>query len=192
MKKHCSALATFYILLASALFLIPANAAAPSKLHDADKLYSILERRVDLMKWVALDKWKHHKPIEDLPREKVVLQKTRKQATNAGILYIDDLTRTQIKIAKNEQHRWMEKWKKHGLLINQPGPTLDNLRKQLDNLSNELISSLWETLSLLRNDKLHPRLHAALNDKLKNLPLDERNMLWKALLKLRASTQQTH
>jgi chorismate mutase-like protein len=179
-------------LLASALFLIPANAAAPSKLHDADKLYSILERRVDLMKWVAMDKWKNSKPIEDLPREKIVLQKTRKQAAEAGILYIDDLTRAQIQIAKNEQHRWMEKWNKQGLPKNQTGPTLVELRKQLDDLSNELISSLQETLPLLRNDKLHPRLHAALNDKLKKLPIEERNMMWKALLKLRASTQQTH
>ena len=185
MKKLCIALATLCILFTSAISTRTANAAAPSKLQNADKLYSILIRRVDLMKWVAMDKWIHHKPIEDLPREKIVLQKTRKQAADAGIVNIDDLTRTQIQIAKNEQHRWMEKWNKHGLHINQPAPTLNELRKQLDDLSSELIPSLQENLSSLRDDKLHPRLHTMLNDKLKKLPINERNMLWKALLKLR-------
>ena len=182
MKKYCIALA---MLCICAIFIHAANAATLSKLQNADKLYSILVRRVDLMKWVALDKWKNHKPIEDLPREKVVLQKTRKQAADAGIVNIDDLTRTQIQIAKNEQRRWMDKWNKHGLLINKSSPTLEKLRKQLDDLSNELIISLQENLPALRDDKLHPRLHAMLNNKLKNLPADERNMLWKALLKLR-------
>jgi chorismate mutase-like protein len=189
MKKHSIALATLCILFASALFQIPANAATHSQLQNADKLYSLLERRVDLMKWVAMDKWKNNKPIEDLPREKIVLQETRKQAADAGILYIDDLTRAQITIAKNEQRRWMGKWNKHGLPKNQTGPTLSELRNQLDNLSNELISSLQETLPSLRDDKIQPHLHAMLNDELKRLPMNERNMLWKALLKLRRAPQ---
>jgi len=192
MKKHCIALATACILFASAIFIHAANAAASSQSQSADTLYSILERRVDVMKWVALDKWKNHKSIEDLPREKIVLQKTRKQAADAGILYIDDLTLTQIQIAKNEQRRWMEKWNKHGLPKNQNGPTLAELRKQLDDLSIELIPSLQNIMPSLRNGKLQPRLHAMLNARLKKLPTDERNALWKALLKLRASTQKPH
>lgn len=189
MKKHCVALATLCILLASAISISAANAATSSSLQSADKLYSIIERRVDLMKWVALDKWTNHKPIEDLPREKIVMEKTGKQAADAGILYIDDLTRAQIQIAKNEQQRWMDKWKKTPPVINGYTPTLNDLRKQLDDLGNELIPSLQENLPLLRDDKLHPRLHAMLNDKLKKLPIDERNMLWKALLKLRRAPQ---
>ncbi|MEO6908862.1 MAG: hypothetical protein ABI210_13335 [Abditibacteriaceae bacterium] len=188
MKKHCFTSITLCILLASAISIGSANAATPSKVQATDRLYTILLRRVDLMKWIALDKWRNHKPIEDLPREKVVLQKTRQQAAAVGVLDIDTLTRAQIQIAKNEQQRWMDKWKKTPPSKNSPAPSLSELRTELNELSSELMIALKESIPSLHGAKRQVKLRALLDHKLEKLPTTERQILWTGLLKLQLKT----
>lgn len=172
-------------LFACTFLALPASANTHSELQNADKLYSLMAQRVELMQWVALDKWKNHKPIEDKPREAVVLQKAQAQAATAGILSIDDIILAQIQIAKNEQKRWMEKWRKAPPAKNIHAPTIKQLRSQLDTLSNQFVETLREAMPALRDEKLHPRLLKLLNTRLKILPPAERQLLWRALLKLR-------
>lgn len=172
-------------LIACISLTLPANADTPSQLQSAGKLYTLLAQRIELMQWVALDKWKNHKPIEDKPREAIVLKKAQSQAAAAGILYIDDIVLAQIQIAKNQQTRWMEKWRKTPPAKNASAPTITQLRSQLDTLSGQFMETLREAMPALRDEKLQPRLLKLFNARLKSLPPAERQLLWRALLKLR-------
>ncbi|TNE47262.1 MAG: gamma subclass chorismate mutase AroQ [Bacteroidetes bacterium] len=83
---------------------------------EAKKLATLMNKRLSLMKDVAAYKWEHQLPIEDLEREKVVLESSIKQATALGLDSASIYTYFQIQIdlAKKVQQHWFATWQKAG------------------------------------------------------------------------------
>ncbi|MEI8616222.1 chorismate mutase [Shewanella sp. PP-He15 brown] len=74
-------------------------------LADTDEnaeLYANMNTRLSYMQQVALYKWQHQLPIEDLAREKIVLAQSVTAAESLGITSaaITDFFQVQIELAK--------------------------------------------------------------------------------------------
>lgn len=89
---------TLLCLSVFALLSLPA-------LADTDEnaeLYANMNSRLSYMQQVALYKWQHQLPIEDLAREKIVLAQSVTAAESLGITSaaITDFFQVQIELAK--------------------------------------------------------------------------------------------
>ncbi|GAB2183395.1 gamma subclass chorismate mutase AroQ [Roseibium sp. LAB1] len=76
------------------------------------ELFSAINERLSFMKPVAAWKADNDKPVEDLPREKVVLDAARAKAVENG-LSADNVTlffQAQIDAAKDIQTCWIARW----------------------------------------------------------------------------------
>lgn len=80
-------------------------------------LYSEMNTRLGYMKAVALYKWQNKLAIEDLTREKLVIEKSVSMAKEQGVASqaIEDFFRVQIEIAKKIQRNYYQQWTEHGL-----------------------------------------------------------------------------
>lgn len=111
-------------------------------------LFALIDARLEWMQDVAAFKHANDRPVEDLEREKVVIDKTLEQATLAGVdpdsaqLFFQ----VQIEAAKEIQSCWIERWSKdqtsvpesYADLTTEVRPALLDLGGQiLDKLSNQ-------------------------------------------------------
>ncbi|MCG7518383.1 gamma subclass chorismate mutase AroQ [Ruegeria sp. Ofav3-42] len=90
------------------LCLLIAGTATPAQAE----LFDLIDSRLEWMQDVAAFKHANDRPVEDLEREKVVIQKTLEQAALAGV---DPDTaqlffKAQIDAAKDIQSCWIERW----------------------------------------------------------------------------------
>ncbi len=95
----------FRILIIILLGTISLNIHANNSAHN---LFETLNQRLSYMPDVALYKAIHHKPIEDLERENLVINKTQKAAVTHGLAkeYVTDFFLAQIAVAKAIQYRY--------------------------------------------------------------------------------------
>ncbi len=91
------------------VFLAPAASAAPA---DAERLYRLLDQRLELMDEVAAYKWHRHLDVENAEREAVVLEQAVNDARRYG--FTPDSSRAffraQIEAAKVIQRYWFARW----------------------------------------------------------------------------------
>lgn len=92
------------IVLACLLFALPGQTLANVKTAE---LFSTINQRLSYMEDVALYKAIHHLPIEDVEREKVVLEKSKSKAASVGLdpQRIEGFFQAQIAVAKAIQYR---------------------------------------------------------------------------------------
>lgn len=152
------------ILLLLLLLWSPAL-AAPSK-EDIDPLLGLLQWRLELAKEVARSKWNSHAPIEDLPREKAILQALVEQAQSYGLdpKFVETFFQAQIHASKTEQRRWQERWKSE----NAPPfaeTDLNVIRRRLDKLTPLTLQALRDSRPLPR-DLLEERIRVIFGDSL--------------------------
>ncbi|WP_170412997.1 gamma subclass chorismate mutase AroQ [Ruegeria atlantica] len=92
------------------LCLLLAGAATSAQAE----LFDLIDARLEWMQDVAAFKHANDRPVEDLAREKVVIDKTLEQAALAGVdpdsaqLFFE----AQIQAAKEIQSCWIERWRK--------------------------------------------------------------------------------
>lgn len=108
------------------------------------ELYQLIGQRLSLMEEVALYKYKNNKPVEDTKRETLVLNKAVEQAKKSGIKpeTITDFFRTQIDLAKKIQRKKIKEWSENQSLLPQNGRSLDEVRKNLILLGNQIIAAV--------------------------------------------------
>ena len=71
------------------------------------ELFSIINERLSYMKDVALFKAQNHRPIEDIDREKIVIDNAKMSALKKGLdpVHVEDFYKAQISVAKAIQYR---------------------------------------------------------------------------------------
>ena len=141
-----------------AIFLLAllAGCAAPPPAADAEKidhLLQLIQQRLGYMDDVARNKWNSGAAIEDLPREREIIDGLGRQAADYGLdaATARDFFRAQIEASKIIQRTRFDEWRAQ----NQPPfknlPDLrDKIRPALDALTPELMHSLTAALPLLQ------------------------------------------
>ncbi|WP_349306715.1 gamma subclass chorismate mutase AroQ [Chitinivorax sp. B] len=108
-------------------------------------MLALMNERLKLMPDVARYKWNDQSPVEDLPREKIILDGLVKQAAEAKVApeLATTFFRAQIEAAKVIQRKLIDDWRQ-----SQPGRFEDipdlktEIRPRLDDLTAKLIQAL--------------------------------------------------
>jgi chorismate mutase len=107
--------------------------------------------RISLADQVALTKWDSGKAIEDLPREKIVIDNAVRQAALRGLSTerTADVFADQIEANKLVQYGLLAQWERAGKAPIDPRPDLArDIRPKLDALQDKLIEGLDRTRDL--------------------------------------------
>lgn len=156
-----------------------------------DDLAKLVNERLSYMRAVAAYKWKNKLAIEDLEREKVVIQSSMDQAGTFGLDSISTrmFFEQQIVAAKQIQHYWFKHWEKNGFdtdhnfsdLNTEIRPTLLKLGKQILATISELRP--WEPSKV---SKAEDRLNFLAALTTEGLRKKEKQRLFKAVMQIRA------
>ncbi|HEY2590075.1 MAG TPA: gamma subclass chorismate mutase AroQ [Steroidobacteraceae bacterium] len=125
-----------------------AAAAKPSCTDERSCVARVLElenERLALMPAVAAWKWRHHAPISDPARERVVIAESAKLAPSLGLdgAPIERLFALQIRLASDVETAYHRGWQERGFDSSQPDLDLArDLRPRIDRLTQELLRAL--------------------------------------------------
>ena len=132
-------------LLTSLILLLWQPAAAQPETITA---FQLINERLKHMEDVAMYKSVNGLPVEDLPREKVVIENAVLAAESQGLIgdSIENFFITQINVAKAIQYRSLADWLSSP--ISKPIPDLPNqIRPKLTELGDEIVKELALLLS---------------------------------------------
>ncbi|MFL2851138.1 MAG: gamma subclass chorismate mutase AroQ [Pseudohongiellaceae bacterium] len=132
-------------LLASLILLLWQPAAAQPETITA---FQLINERLKHMEDVAMYKSVNGLPVEDLPREEVVIENAVLAAESQGLIgdSIENFFITQINVAKAIQYRSLADWLSSP--ISKPIPDLPNqIRPKLTELGDEIVKELALLLS---------------------------------------------
>ena len=133
-------------LAASLILLLWQPAAAQPETITA---FQLINERLKHMEDVAMYKSVNGLPVEDLPREKIVIENAVLAAESQGLIgdSIENFFITQINVAKAIQYRSLADWLSSP--ISKPIPDLPNqIRPKLTELGDEIVKELALLLSL--------------------------------------------
>src|SRR3954469_4960719 len=143
-------------VFAALLILVFAGCVVPAATPDTgnvDRLLMLIGQRLDYMNDVARNKWNSGAPIEDLPREREIIETLGQQAAGYGLdaATARDFFRAQIEASKIIQHTRFAEWR----AANQPPfksvPDLrDKIRPALDALTPRLMQALADAQPALQ------------------------------------------
>jgi len=142
----------FWAAAALAALLLVTGRSGPAAAADAaaDRVFTLIHQRLALMQPVAAFKWIEKRPVEDLAREAVVLDKATEQAVNAGLA--PDGARAffqaQILAAKDIQNCWIARWHTGAATPPDSAPDLaSEVRPKLIAIGNDLLAAIGAALA---------------------------------------------
>ena len=150
------------------------------------ELFKTINERLSYMEDVALFKAKNHRPIEDIQREKIVIEKAKEFASQQGFApeIIQDFFHAQISVAKAIQYRYRAD------LLSQPSSrqprALDKeVRPALIRLGNQII--LQMAAYCKNHGKFQQTQFTEFNEAItvKYVAETDKQLLFKALLKVK-------
>jgi chorismate mutase len=154
MGKGC--IAAVPLVYAALLAFLLAGCAAQPPAADAEKVDRILiliQERLGYMDDVARNKWNSGAPIEDLPREREIIEGLGRQAPAYGLdaTIAKDFFRAQIEASKMIQTARFAEWRaqKHPPFANIPD-LRDRIRPALDALTPQMMEALAAALPVLK------------------------------------------
>lgn len=124
---------------------------------ELDKLLKLVDQRLQVMEDVALYKYAHGIPVENIKREEVVLASAIASASQHQLkpASVEAFFRLQIALAKQVQRGWIEKWRTEG---RDPGtiaadiPSLKtDIRPRLINLGGQIVQQFPLALPALQD-----------------------------------------
>ncbi|WP_223302731.1 chorismate mutase [Halotalea alkalilenta] len=134
-KRHILCLAIF------SLGALTAQAGEP------EEIAQLIDQRLDYMKDVAGYKAENHLPVEDLPQERMVIEKSLAEAESLGLdgESVEQFMVAQISVAKAIQYRYRADW------LSVPEPNweprdLADIRQQISALSEATIQRIADEL----------------------------------------------
>jgi chorismate mutase len=157
------------------LILVFAACAAPLPARDPqsiDQLLVLIEQRLGYMDDVARNKWNSGAPIEDLPREREIIDSLGKQAPEYGLdpAFARDFFRSQIEASKIIQRTRFAEWRAQKQPPFKDMPDLrDTIRPALDALTPKLMQSLAAAMPSLRQ----PDAAAIVADRAQLIPIKD-------------------
>jgi chorismate mutase-like protein len=130
-----------------------------------ERLRRAVDQRLALASQVAMAKWNSRAPIEDLARERQVLQGLGREAAALGLPagWAEEVFRAQIEASKTVQRERFERWQeaKAGP-FEKPPDLARELRPRLDALTHELMGALAESYPVLKSPARHAEVERAL------------------------------
>lgn len=138
-------------LLFAMICLLPVTTLASPQMT----LFKLVNDRLSLMQDVAAWKYRHHKAIEDLDREKVVLDKAAAAGLRVGLVEANSRVffQAQIEAAKEIQRYWFAQYE-DGVNPSQGDDLVTVIRPKLLKLGNDItkqlsvvpggVSELWQ------------------------------------------------
>lgn len=134
----------FVAIFLSSLFIC-SNAFAGSVSSDA--ISAALNERMQIMKAVAGYKARQHLPVEDLPREQVVLDKMLNNAQQAGLepQSVAPFIHALMNASKAIQYRYLADWLSTPERSRAPAD-LTETRQQIERLDTELLTAIGQRL----------------------------------------------
>ena len=128
------------------LVLSLAGQVAIADTEQEDSLYRLIGERLGLMRSVAAYKWVHALPVEDLERERLVVEAAvadglrRSLQTRSSARFFQ----TQIEAAKDIQAYWFTRWARGGGPRSAPDLSKE-IRPQLLELGRQIVDKVRET-----------------------------------------------
>ncbi|WOO39277.1 gamma subclass chorismate mutase AroQ [Rubellicoccus peritrichatus] len=172
------------------IFLVVAFMVHADAEETAIALFKTIGERLSYMPDVALYKAKHGLPIEDLAREKIVIEKAKTSAYEAGLdpEYIEDFFVAQISVAKAIQFRCRAD------LLSQPSAELpkdlnNEIRPHLIRLGDQIIQ---EIVVHIEKHGSFDRIQFTDFDELidgKYVTDSDKKLLFEALLKIKKTSE---
>jgi len=128
-----------------------------SMMSPLQEMLFALGRRILLADKVAISKWDSGSPIEDLPREELILQAVVKQAQDVGLssTWATKFFRDQIEANKFVQRSNFRIWERMGRPDVPPVDLETEVRPIIDEINAQLISLAKSTEELRRSWKCH-------------------------------------
>ena len=142
--------------LAALLFALVAGCAAQPLAADVEKIDRVLmliQQRLAIGDDVARNKWNSGAPIEDLPREREIIEGIGKQAAGYGLdaAIARDFFRAQIEASKIIQNTRFREWRAAGQpKFEQVRDLGREIRPALDALTPAMMSALAAALPALQ------------------------------------------
>jgi chorismate mutase len=143
-------------VFASLLVLLLAGCAAQPPAIDVaniDRVLALIQQRLGYMDDVARNKWNSGAPIEDLPREREIIDDLGRQAAGYGLdaTIARDFFRAQIEASKIIQRTRFAEWRAQSRPPFKNMPDLrDTIRPALDALTPEMMKALAAALPALQ------------------------------------------
>ncbi|MFN0198938.1 MAG: gamma subclass chorismate mutase AroQ [Planctomycetaceae bacterium] len=133
-----------------------APASAPNALTTAQRravkaLADLTEERLALMFDVARTKWNQRLPIENLERERELLDRLVQQGTAAGLSeeIVARFFQNQFQAAKDVQQQYFTRWEQAGVREFDEVPDLNaDIRPRIDLYSRQMIEELLKLQSI--------------------------------------------
>ena len=156
---------------------------------ECNALASLINQRLSYMKDVAAYKWVNQIPIEDLEREKVVIESSLK---SAEAYQLDGASsqaffETQIKLAKLIQQYWFDKWEKKGFEEYPFADLTTEIRPALIQLGDDILKALKDFSPWKYSERQFPQMRSVFfkTIKMKGLSAKEEKELWEAIQLIR-------
>ncbi len=127
--------------------------------RQLDHLLRLIDERLSYMDDVARNKWNSGAPIEDLPREREIIDGLGRQATGYGLdpALVRDFFRAQIEASKIIQRARFAEWKAQNQPPFRNPPDLrEKIRPALDALTPRLMQALADAQPLLKSSDFAP------------------------------------
>jgi cyclohexadienyl dehydratase len=150
------------ILLLSCSWVAVACAGTPLEYSDptaqALRVSELMAARLQLMPEVAAWKLVRQLPVQDVERERRVLQTTVQRARTLGIeaAAAERLFALQIELARGVQQAAIEHWRRTGVTPSAARSLDRELRPQLDELGARLLQALYLALPHLSSPRFDP------------------------------------
>ena len=137
---------------------------APSAI-SLEPLRRLIEERLAVMPDVARYKWNTNSPIEDLPRERIIIDGLKADARALGVpeSWAEIFFRAQIDAAKIIQREHFARWQRQGAVRFDAAPDLATvIRPRLDALTPRLLRELAMVWPALADPAQRERIIAAM------------------------------
>jgi chorismate mutase len=144
------------LVFAALLALLLAGCAAQPPAADVEKIdrvLALIQQRLGYMDDVARNKWTSGAPVEDLPREREIIDGIGRQAAGYGLdaAIARDFFRAQIEASKIIQTTRFREWRAQNHPPFREMPDLrDKIRPALDALTPEMMKALAAALPALQ------------------------------------------
>ncbi len=115
-----------------------------SEVRTARRFIGLLQQRLLLSRQVAMAKFNSGAPVEDLKRERELLEKTLKVA-GRGHELAQRVLQSQIDASKTAQRKFIAKWAGHPRFKHAPDLARE-IRPKLDKLTKEMLSMMRSVL----------------------------------------------
>ncbi|CAH0536977.1 chorismate mutase [Vibrio marisflavi] len=151
-------------------------------------LFSNINNRLGYMKDVALYKAQHHKQIEDIAREAVVIEKAQAQAKKLGLnpSSVKPFFVAQISAAKAIQYRYRADWLSSPNKLNaKPLNLKTQVRPALITLGNTILAEMKDHLEKFGPFNPSERAKFIRHITVANLTIADKDMLYDGLMKVR-------